>query len=115
VFIVPIKRYIKYINYLYVWPFLTICYFLFIIGNIDGLFGQLYPIFCLQKFEQDNYVFNFIFIHFTILIFAIYTKILNIYLKGEKYKTSLESIKNRRFDNINTKCLKLNESLVKYN
>lgn len=121
--IISIKGYMKYINYIYVWPLLILSYNLFIVSNIENLIDldsqgsqgkTIYSHWGLEKFQSEFYVIFFLFIHCTLLLFAIYSKIVNLYLNNKRYENYLELRRDRKFENaVISKSGKLNESLVK--
>jgi hypothetical protein len=105
-----------FLNYLIVWPILCISYFIYIISNISNLFiddwtdkeKKINSFYGLYKFEDESYFRNFAVIHLVIFLFAIYSKILNVYINNSQEDNKVEELKDIRVDSNEN----LHESLV---
>lgn len=112
--IIKVKFYLLYIHYLIVWPVLVSTYFLLILSNIENFLlnnpmsdqrKKIYSHFGLRKFEFDStYVWNFLLMHFTIILFCVYSRILTGYLQVKESFSEYENLEGRKY---------LSESLVR--
>jgi hypothetical protein len=112
--ITHVTKLTMWINYIIIWPVLIALYNLLILANIVDLIDfnvdnkekLLKSQIGLQKFDENKYIVFFYFIHCTIILFCIFTRILTKYFITNKDKNRIDLF---RPENKN-----LGESLVKY-
>jgi hypothetical protein len=87
-----------WINYLIIWPTLIGIYNILILANIEDLINtgsdeiqkKIYSQIGLQKFDEKWYMAYFYFIHVTIILFCILSRILTKYFHRNQDKNKID-------------------------